>query len=119
MNKERLEWLLETDQPSIRYYTLIDLLDKDKLDSEVQGAYDDISRHGWAKEILRLQDAKGFWESENSLYRPKYVATVWRLIVLSDLGLTKKQRGVRKACELILENYPRPDGGFGREKGHF
>src|SRR2546430_2931335 len=46
------------------------------------------------RSILRGQHPSGQWVNPGSsafeLYRPKYVATNWRLLVLSDLGLTKK-----------------------------
>ncbi len=108
-----LQWLLEEEQPAARYLTLIDLLDRPKTDPEVRETLDAIPERGWAKEILRSQKPEGYWESSKSLYRPKYIATNWRLIVLSDLGLTARDPRVRKPCELFLDQYAMEDGGFG------
>jgi len=88
------------------------LLDYSKENREVRKAYANIPRFGWAHQILQAQKPGGFWESRKNLYLPKYTATIWRLIVLSDLGLTAKDERVRKPCEFFLNEYSRPDGGF-------
>ena len=107
-----VDWLLEPDQPAVRYYTLLDLLDYSKEDDGVRTAYSNIPKLGWAHQILKAQKPGGFWESRKDLYLPKYTATIWRLIVLSDLGLTAKDERVRRPCEFFLSEYSRPDGGF-------
>src|SRR2546422_658710 len=82
-----IDWLLEEDQPSVRYHTLVDLLERKEDDPEVREAYSKIPRIGWARDILRLQKPKGFWELHeptnvrewlNFLRVPEYVATTWR-----------------------------------------
>src|SRR3989475_9221905 len=99
-------WLLEEDQPSVRYHILVDLLERKEDDPEVREAYSKIPRVGWAREILRLQKPKGFWEAHeptnvrewmNFLRVPEYVATTWRALVLSDLGLTSSDRGSERS----------------------
>lgn len=109
---EVLGWLLEPAQPSVRHRTLLDLMDRNAHDPEVREAAAAIAKRGWASDILREQRPGGHWEAREDLYRPKYTATNWRLIVLSDLGMTVKDPRVRRACELFLEDYPRPDGGL-------
>lgn len=112
INQAVLDWLLEPDQPAVRYHTLLDLLDYSKKSDEVRKALSSITKIGWANEILRAQKTGGYWDLQTDLYRPKYTATVWRLIVLADLGLTAKDDRIRKTCELFLNQYSRPDGGF-------
>lgn len=117
-----IAWLLDKKQPSVRYYTLKELLNKPDDDPDVNEAYGAISKHGWAASILKEQLPDGYWVSNRSLYHPKYSATNWKLIVLSDLGLTAKDSRIRKTCEIFLKVYPKPDGGFGGQKsegGHF
>ena len=97
--------MLEENQPSVRYYTLIDLLERGKSDAEPRGAYSQISRKGWAQKILSLQKPQGHWESKRDLYRPKYTATNWMALILSDLGLTKENGQVRKAADLFLKQW--------------
>ncbi|MBX8637455.1 MAG: hypothetical protein KIY11_03735 [Thermoplasmata archaeon] len=115
-NKQVIDWLLEDDQPSVRYYTLLDVLDRKENDAEVRRTHSQISRKGWARDILKLQKPGGYWEPDEPgdatpenllqwldfMYRPKYVATNWRAIVLSDLGLTRKDRRIVKTADLFF-----------------
>jgi len=110
-----LDWLLEEDQPSVRFLTLTRLLGKPADDPEVVAAREAIATRGWAADILARQDRAGWWVAEKSLYRPKYLSTNWMLLVLSDLGLTKDDPRIKKACELWIDRYARPDGGFGMD----
>ena len=107
-----LDWLLEPSQPAVRLATLTDLMDRGPREPDVQDASADLGRRGWARDILAAQKPGGYWESREDLYRPKYTATNWRLIVLSDLGLTAKDPRVRRACQLFLSGWARKDGGF-------
>jgi hypothetical protein len=111
-----VEWLLEKNQPCIRYLTLTQLLGKSEADAETQSARRMIPKVGWAAEILARQHAEGWWVEGESLYRPKYVSTNWMLLILSDLGLTKENPRVRKACELWMRRLAKRDGGFGSER---
>jgi len=104
-----LDWLLEPSQPAVQYRTLLDLLERD---SEAKHVLANVPKVGWAHDILKSQRPEGHWESRSDLYRPKYSATIWRLIVLADLGLTRTDPRIRKPCEMFLNEYYRPDGGF-------
>ena len=111
-----IEWLLDEDQPAVRYYALIDILGRKENHPEVRNAYSNIPKKGWAKEILELQKPEGYWESKEPswrkdilgwiefLYRPKFVATNWRALVLADLGLTSKDKRIKKIADLFF-NY--------------
>ncbi|MBX8632666.1 MAG: terpene cyclase/mutase family protein [Thermoplasmata archaeon YP2-bin.285] len=112
-NEDRiLEWLLEPSQPAVRYRALIDLLDCKPSGTEARSALKEIAERGWAKDILSCQYSEGIWESHSDLYYPKYTATIWRLIVLADLGLTAGNPSVKASCELFLNGWSRSDGGF-------
>jgi hypothetical protein len=116
-----VDWLLEKNQPSIRYLTLTQLLGGSENDVEVQSAKKMIPKVGWAADILAKQHAEGWWAVKVSLYRPKYVSTNWMLLILSDLELTKENPRIRKACELWIKRMAKKDGGFGSEnwkEGH-
>ena len=97
-----IDWLLEEDQPSVRYHTLVDLLGRNEDDPEVKAAHSTIPRVGWAHDLLRTQKPKGYWEAHeprtvrewvNFLRFPLYNSSIWKGIVLSDLGLTATDRG--------------------------
>jgi hypothetical protein len=108
-----LDWLLQPDQPSIRYLTLTQLLGKSETDSDVREAKKQIPRMGWAADILARRDPAGWWARENNLYWPKYLATNWNLLALSDLGATRSIPKVRASCELWMERSPLKGGGVG------
>lgn len=72
-----------------------------------------IYRRGWAASILKKQNPKGYWESGRSFYRPKYTATNWQLLVLSDLGLTLEVPSIKRVCELYLNKESKPERGLG------
>jgi hypothetical protein len=110
-----VDWLLEDTQPSIRYLALTELLDKSRSDPEAKVARRSITERGWAKEILEKQTPSGYWISEENLYFPKYISTNWMLLVLSDLGLTRDNPRVERACQLWVKRFEMKDGGFNDE----
>ena len=110
-----IEWLLEENQPSIRYLTLTELLDRPDDSAEVRSTRDKILETGWVAEILGKQAPGGWWVSEEDLYRPKYLATNWMLLTLSDLAVSRKDPRVARACELWIKRFAKSDGGFGVE----
>lgn len=107
-----VDWLLGADQPASRYSALVDLLDRAPTDPEVRAARSSIARVGWARDQLRQQGPKGFWESREPknvaewvdfLYHPPFRSTNWRALVLAELGLDSTTPGVRKVAELIFQ----------------
>ena len=107
-----LEWLLEENQPSVRYYTLTDLLDREDHDPEVRATRLRIPRTGWASEILRRQGPTGFWERREPrtvkeylffLWFPEFSSTIWNAIVLADLGMTSADPRIRKTADRLFE----------------
>jgi hypothetical protein len=94
-----LDWLLADDQPSIRYRTLTELLGKSERDPEVRAAKARIPEAGWVAEILAERDPGGWWVNPRNFYQPKFLSTNWKLLVLSDLGITRGDRRIRASCE--------------------
>lgn len=114
-------WLGDPAQPAARYRYLVHVEGQSRQSADARAALAAIPRRGWAAEILRKQNRAGFWTGRKSLYRPKYVATNWRLLVLAELGLTVIHPAVRKAVDLMLADYGGSDGPFSRVGGepHF
>jgi hypothetical protein len=110
-----LDWLLEENQPSIRFLTLTQLLKKSNNDPDIKAAEKELSTKGWAADILSKQNPDGIWVSKEKLYTPKYLSTNWMLLILSDLGLTRKDPRIAKACELWIKRFAKNDGGFGMD----
>ncbi len=108
-----VDWLLGEDQPAIRYRTLTELLGRPQSDPEVREARSRIPEVGWAADLLAERDAAGWWVSEKSHYRPKYVSTNWKMLVLSDLGLRRDNPAIRDSCEAWARMRPQGRGAPG------
>jgi len=107
------EWLLEKNNPSVRYFTLHDLLGKPWTDPEVTEAKQDIMKTGIVPAILAKQKKEGYWEEPEHFYSAKYKGTVWQLMILAELGVDKNNDNIRKACEFILvSSQDLESGGF-------
>jgi len=109
---EVIRWLLEENQPVVRYHTLVDLLDRRPDDPEVKSARARIPRVGWAADQLRSQGPKGFWEPREPkdmkewvdfLYFPPFLSTTWRALVLSEFGLDATHPRIKKLANLLFE----------------
>ena len=107
-----IDWLLRGGQPSVRYFALTELLDRGEDDPAVRRARSQIPRIGWAKELLATQGPKGYWEAHeprtvrewvNFLRFPVFRSSIWRGIVLSDLGLTAQDPRVRRFAQCVFD----------------
>ena len=108
-----VDWLLEKDNPSVRYFTLSQILDKPRYSPEVQKAKKEIMTTGVVPKILANQTADGYWVAPDAFYTAKYKGTVWQLIILAELAADGRDEHIKKACEFILENsQDRKSGGF-------
>ena len=107
------DWLLENDNPSVRYLTLTEILDKPENSAEVKQAKGEIMKIGIVPKIFAKQENGGYWEAPGRFYTAKYKGTVWQLMILAELGADGKDERVKKACEFILANsQDHESGGF-------
>lgn len=106
-------WLLEEDNPSVRFFCLTQLLALDSEDPLVVEAKQAIMRRGAVPALLAGQDHGGFWGDPDRLYTAKYQGTAWRVLLLAELGADGTDAAVRAACEFILAASQEPgEGGF-------
>jgi hypothetical protein len=106
-------WLLEEDNPSVRYFALRDLLGKPEGSSEVRKARREIMIRGSVPKILEKQNPDGSWAEPAKFYRNKYKGTVWQLIILAALGADGADPRIKAACEFIFRNsQDKESGGF-------
>jgi hypothetical protein len=120
-NHEVIDWLLEENQPSIKYLALIELLGRSDKDPEVKSAKKSIGSVGWAKSIIEKQTPSESWVNKARIWQPKYIAPFWTLLVLSDLGLTKEKPVIDKDCQVWMKLFATKDGGFSafsKKEGH-
>jgi hypothetical protein len=107
------DWLLEQENPSVRYLALTDILGTPADDPEARRAREAIMQSGVVPQLLARQEAGGHWDKPDRLYVAKYKGTVWQLIVLAELLADGRDKRVGKACEFLLENsQDRESGGF-------
>lgn len=109
-------WLLDQDNPGIRYWTLRDLLGRPDNDPEVLSSRQRIASWGPVANLLREQHADGYWGEPDDCYWPKWSATVWPLILLAEMGMPGDHPSIRSACEYFLKmaesqdkSWPPPD----------
>ena len=107
-------WLLESDpeNPGVRYFALVDLLDHPTDAPEVIDARGDLMTAGPIPTILATQDPAGYWSKPGPGYYPKYKGSVWQIIFLAQLGADPNHPQVQAGCEYILDHNPSPIGGF-------
>ncbi len=109
-----LDWLLEPGDPSVRFFTLRDILGERPASAKLAQARREIMARGPVARILSRQKAGGYWgEPEDFYARSKYKGTVWNLILLATLGADGRDPRVRRACDFVLEySQDRASGGF-------
>jgi hypothetical protein len=113
LHADSTAWLLEKDNPSVRYITLHDLLEKPDTDREVKNAKQDIMSTGVVPAILEKQKDNGYWETPERFYSAKYKGTAWQLMILAEHWADGTDDRIRNACEFILAHSQDPEsGGF-------
>lgn len=111
LSKSLIEWLLEKENPSVRYFTLRDILGIEEANTEVKEAKAAIPTYRVIEKIFSKQKSESYWEDPNSPYLPKYKSTYWQIMILGQLGMDKNHERVQQACEFIL-NLQLDEGGF-------
>jgi hypothetical protein len=107
-----MDWLLEEDNPSVRYLTLRTLLDKPEDDPRVVKARQAIMQSGPVPAILAAQHEDGYWVKPGAGYSPKYRSTVWQIIFLAELEADGADPRVARGCEYLLNNSRTKGGAF-------
>lgn len=107
-----IDWLLEKDNPSVRYLALKHLLGSAETDPEVEAARRAIMRSESIKAILAAQQADGYWMKPGAGYSPKYTSTVWQILWLAELGADGHHRQVQRGCEYVLHHAQAKHSGF-------
>lgn len=112
-----MRWLLEKENPSVRYFTLRYLLGKRANDPDAEEAKRAIAASNVVSKILSKQKPQGFWEEAENPYHPKYKSTYWQIMALAQLGMDRTDKRVARACEFVL-NLQRAEGGFSSYTEH-
>jgi hypothetical protein len=73
MTASLLPWLLQEDNPPVRFFTLCDLLDRPMSDPEVEQARAAIMEHPPVRSILAHLSAHGYWERAGDEHVRKHI----------------------------------------------
>jgi len=111
---DNTDWLLEDENPSVKYFTLTILLDKNEDDREVKKTKDRIINSEPVTKILSKQEKSGHWGNPEDFYvRSKYKGTVWSFLVLAELGVSGESDPIKKTADFIFTwSQDRKSGGF-------
>ena len=113
-NGEPVPWLLDPENPSVRYWTLVDILGRSATDPEVQAARAAIARQPLVTELFALQHLEGHWgDDETKPFTAQGAVTV--LSLLHMLGVTPDER-TTAGCNSFLNFCQHPSGGFSLTK---
>src|SRR6266699_253425 len=111
MKPPGLDWLLEREDPPIRFFALRDLLGRSPNSKEVFRARDQIRKYSPVRKLLNARTKDGYWPPRETCYTPKWTSTVWPLMLLGEMGLTPDE-GVKRACEKFLDLHQLDNGAF-------
>jgi hypothetical protein len=103
-------WLTGPDSdPSVRARYWQEVEGRSPRDADVREAVRAIGTTGWAASLLEHQFKDGHWVTPGTtareLYRPKYIVTNWLAIVLAELGMSRRDRRVRRTAEMIIDRW--------------
>jgi hypothetical protein len=108
-----MTWLLETDNPGVRYLALRDMLDCPPEDPELQAAQRMAYAEGPIATLLAQMNPAGYWVRPGPGYTAKYRSTVWAILTLAQVGAAAAQdERIARACAYVLDHALTPGGQF-------
>ena len=105
-----IDWLLESSDPSIRFWALQHLKDMDMDHPDVVATQKAIMKSLCIETILSAQELEGHWGSADNMYLPKYSASTHSLLIMAELG-AKRTKAIERGIEFMFK--------FQRDSGHF
>jgi hypothetical protein len=111
--EETLAWLLEEENPGVRYLAMRDLLELKPDDADLIKAREIAHQQGPISIVLDNMQSEGYWEKAGPGYLPKYRSTVWALILLGQLGASVEMDArIEQGCSYLLEHALTEHGQF-------
>jgi hypothetical protein len=105
------DWLLEPDDPSVRYLTLRDIVEAGE--KEIKTARTKAHREGPIARILENMAPEGYWVIPGPGYRPKFRSGVWSIMSLAQLGGSiEEDERIGTACSYLLDRALAKGGQF-------
>ena len=112
LRSDPTDWLLEEDNPSVRYLALRSIMELPEDDRKVVTARQAIMQQGPVPAILAAQHEDGYWVKPGTGYLPKYQGTVWQVMFLAQLAADGSDERVARACEYVLAHSRAKSGAF-------
>ena len=113
IDQKAVDWLLEPENPGVRYLALRYLLGRAVGDRELEKARREAHARGPIASILDAMEKDGYWAEPGPGYHPKYMGSVWSIISLSQLGASASADGrIGTACSYLLEHSLSRTGQF-------
>lgn len=113
LNGDSLAWLLENDEPGVRYLALRDLLDRPATDPELRAAQLEAHTGGPIARIRSEMNEAEYWAEPGPSYSPKYRSTVWSVLLLAQLGASAAlDERIGKGCAYLLDHALAEGGRF-------
>jgi hypothetical protein len=113
LHDDPLPWLLEPENPSVRYWTLRDILDLPAGDFAVLGTRAEIAQQPFVQQLFALQQPGGYWGEETRPYSAQGAVAV--LSLLHMLGVPPDER-TAKGCDSFLRFCQNENGGLSMVK---
>ncbi len=114
LHADPLPWLLEPENPSVRYWTLVDILHRSTDAADVRDAKTMIAQQPLVQELFASQHPDGHWgDDETNPYTAKGALGV--LGVLYTLGAEPDER-TAAGCDSLLHFCQNECGGFSLSK---
>jgi hypothetical protein len=96
-----IKWLLEDENPPVKYLTLTQLLKKPESDVLVQKSKTGLMNYAVTKGILA--HGSEFWEDDNHAYW-KYTGKYWQVIFLGQFLADGRDPSIAKGVQELLKN---------------
>lgn len=109
IDPKTLDWLLEEENPGVRYLARRDLASSTLND--LTALQEKAHSAGPIAEVLSKMQPEGYWVKPGAGYSPKYTGTVWSLILVSQLGAhCQVDERIGKACAYYLDHAQADNG---------
>ena len=105
LQSDSLQWLLESENPGVRYLALRDVLELPAEDRELKSARKSAHKDGPIAVVLSKMEKEGYWVKPGPGYTQKYRSTVWSIILLAQLGASiHEDKRIEQGCKYLLDH---------------
>jgi hypothetical protein len=109
LRADPLPWLLESKNPSVRFWTLVDILELPPGSPEVQQSRAAVTTQPLVRELFALQRPEGYWGEETKPYTAEGAVTALSLMYMH--AVTPNEH-TAAGCSSFLKYCQNKSGGF-------